>query len=344
MRKGCVAQDCRTTSFGSIDGKDRPTIMNEYHKIVVGIDFSPACRAAFQTAARFASYHGGNVTALHVISPAAAAGLKRQYGWSEPEFLENMRERLCSFIKDFESGVLYIEARVEVGQPVKCLNAMCERLAADLLVLGTRGTEHQPNQIGTTAAECVRKAPVDVLLAREDHEGIYTRVLACVDFSRHSEAAVRHARAVAEKDNAALDCLFVFQSAVACFLPHDRHLPLPEFVASNETFESWKCELDRFLAPQLSGCRRIHWQAKVMERGSVPAGICEHVQERKVDLVVLGRSRKMAVRTLAIGTAAEEIVRHSSCSVLVVNPWKISPACGTFGQSLPNSVIAEKLG
>jgi universal stress protein E len=316
--------------------------MHRYQKILVGVDFSPASRAAIKAAMRFSSYHGGNIVAFHVADASSARGTKGKRKLSAADHLEALKGPLADFIAESVVGTCCLNLLVEIGKPAECIKSACDRLGVDLLVLGNNGMEHQPRPLGTVAGELARNASVDVLLVREGQDRVFDHVLACVDFSQESMLALQDARQIAKHEGADLDCLYVYQSAVACALPYDRHLPLPTFVASTETVEGWKRELENFVHSSAPEMERPAPKAIVLEHHSVPAGICDYVQHQKVNLVVLGRSRKMALRKIAMGTAAEEIIRHADCAVLVVSPERPKARHGSMERSLPNSLISQK--
>jgi nucleotide-binding universal stress UspA family protein len=175
-------------------------------------------------------------------------------------------------------------------------------------------------QIGTTAAKSVRKAPADVLLVRETTVGPFKHVLACVDFSETSAHAVQDARKVAEQDGALLDCLFVFQSALALSMDYGGYLPASALMPSPEMLDTWRKNLDEFLHPLLREAKGLQWRAVVEERPSIRESIYDHVQATKIDLVVLGTRGKTDLRALIMGTTAEKIVTRAPCSVLAVKP------------------------
>jgi len=294
--------------------------MKKFQRILVGMDFSPASRAAVQTAARFASFDEGRVTVLHVVDPVLAGEIKTSHHYTDEQVYTDMRQRVHAFLAHAEIGPEQMDVEVDLGNPFVGMVKACHRLETDLLILGTRGSEHGPNQIGTVAAKCVRKAPADVLLVREHVAGPFKRVLACVDFSETSAHAVQDARKVAERDGADLDCLFVFQSALALSLDYGSYLPASALMPSAETLDIWKTSLNEFLHPLLREAKGINWHAEVAERPNIREAIYDHVLAHKVDLVVLGTRGKSDLRALIMGTTAERIVTHAPCSVLAVKP------------------------
>ncbi len=295
--------------------------MKTYQHVLVGIDFSPASRSAFQAATRLVHATDTPITAMHVVDPKLATSMKEAHGWSDLDLFQHIEKTLIDFAA--ESGVdpgLHIRTELDVGQPFQGLIGARHRLGADLLVLGTRGTEHGPNDIGSVAAKCMRKAPADVLLVREGMGARFNHITVCVDLSETAAKAVSSARHVAEVDGAQMDCLLVNQSALALSMDYGGFVP-PLTAIDTQSLASWEHELDSFLRPLMRTANpHLKWNAFVKERVNVREAILEHMSQTKTDLVVLGTRGKTNLRTLFIGTTAEKIVTHAPCSILTVKP------------------------
>jgi len=293
--------------------------MKTYRHILVGIDFSAACLSALRTAVRLAVQHGTSVTAVHVVDPKLAGVVKEAHNASDDEVLQHVSQSVHAFLAKSDAGTQMVQVELDVGHPFVCLVDACQRHQADLLVLGTRGTEHGPNQIGGIAAKCVRKAPANVLLVREGKNYPFRQITACVDLSETSAKAVHAARTIAKYDKAELDCLFVYQSALALSMDYGGFMPaLP--LTNSESAESWKKDLDAFVQPLLRTAEGFKWRSVVLERTNIREAILEHIRVSKTDLVVLGTRGKSDLRTLLMGTTAERIVTHAPCSILAVKP------------------------
>ncbi|HSJ03291.1 MAG: universal stress protein [Verrucomicrobium sp.] len=293
--------------------------MKTYRHIIVGIDFSPACRSALKTAVRIAAASSIPVTAVHVMDAKLAAAIKEAHNFSDEQLFGDMTERVQAFMEDSEIGTQLVKSELTVGHPFAALGAACLRHQADLLVLGSRGSEHGPNQVGTVASKCLRKAPADVLLVRVHGQAPFKQVLACVDLSETSAIAVRSARWIAEQDGSQLDCLFVYQSALALSLDYGGFVP-PLPVADVSMGDTWKKDVDDFVQPLLRTSDNLAWRSLVVERVNIREAIVEHIKETGTDLVVLGTRGKTDLRTLLLGTTAEKVVAHAPCSILAVKP------------------------
>lgn len=298
--------------------------MKTYRHIIVGIDFSHASRSALRTAVRIGSVHSTPVTVVHVMDPKLAGAIKEAHGFSDQQLYADMTDRLETFLTQSEIGTQLVKIEISVGNPFGVLTAACQKHDADLLVLGSRGSEHGPNEVGTVAAKCVRKAPADVLLVRVHLDGPFKQVLACVDLSETSAKAVRSARLIAEHDHSRLDCLFVYQSALALSLDYGGFVPPLPVTDAGEN-DTWKKDLDDFLQPLLRTSEGLEWRALVVERVNIREAIIEHIKETETDLVVLGTRGKTDLRTLFMGTTAERVVTHAPCSILAVKPDGFAP-------------------
>lgn len=292
--------------------------MKKIQHIVVGVDFSIACRAALKTALRLASFAGTPVTVVHAMDPSVAEEVKLAYNYSEVQLKESIRGRVKEFLEQVDAATALVEIEVAVEHPLLALIQACERCHADLLVLGTRGNEHGPNQVGPVAAKCVRKAPVDVLLVREDVKGPFRKVMACVDFSEHSAKALQFGAYLAERDGAELDNVFVCQSPMMLSLDYAGFLPTVP-VEENLVLQESQKRLGEFVEQMLpTGEAWGLIRNEVLEHVSIREALIGHIVDNKADLIVLGTRGKTDLRTLLVGTTAESVVKHAPCSILAV--------------------------
>lgn len=296
--------------------------MKTFHTIVAAIDFTKHCRLALKEAIHRAAGHHAEIIAVHVMDEFLMEELKRAQATDRVTVRKEWEDKMVRFVE--ETGVDGTKVRVElrVGNPFVELGEVCRVRHADLLVMGAKGSKNEPNRLGVIAAKCIRRAPVDVLVVRQDAQGPFNKVLACVDFSENSAKAVEYALHIAEQDGASLDALFVYQSAVAMSLDYGGMVaPLPADM-DNTALESWKKDLSEFLAPLVAG-RSVAVNPVVMERVNIREAILDHATEAQTDLVVLGTRGKSGLREFLIGTTAEKIVQNAPCSILAVKPDEV---------------------
>ena len=229
--------------------------------------------------------------------------------------------RLQKFVAEADLPPGSVDVEVRIGHPFIEIAEACSVHRTDLLVMGVKGTGGDGHRVGVIAAKCVRKAPVDVLLVNENSAGAFQRIVTCVDFSEHSAHAVRVAAHFAMQDNASLDCLHVYQSALALSLDYGGvATPLP-VGADVKTLQTWSQDLEEFVTPLLGdAAATVPVTCDVMERVNIREAIVDHVKERGADLVVLSTRGKTGLRELLIGTTAEKVVANAPCSILAVKP------------------------
>lgn len=293
--------------------------MKKFHCILVGLDFSPQSRNALREAARLAAFDESALIGIHVIEQELADAIGQSLKLDGPGVVAHVAKSVQHFVAESGVEVANLKCEVAVGHPFVALVKACEHHKADLLVMGSRGSQHGPGHIGTIAAKCIRKVPPDVLVMKDDIVGPHKHIVACVDLSETSAKAVQLARRIAEQDGAALDCLFVDQTALALAADYGGYLPaLP--LTPGSSAATWQKELDQFVEPLLHNSGIKARRNLVIERMSIREAIIEHIAETKATLVTLGTRGRSDLRTLIVGTTAEKIVQHAPCSILAVKP------------------------
>ena len=294
--------------------------MKKFHSILVGFDCSPSSRSALREAARLAAFDEAALIGLHVIEQNVADAIGQALKLDGPGVVAHVRKGLEHFIAESGVDASQLALEVHVGNPFAMLLHACERHKTDLLVLGSRGSQHGVNQIGTIASRCVRKAPPDLLIVKEDITGPHHQVLACVDLSENSAKAVQLARRIAEQDGAKLDCLFVEQSSLALAADYGGYLPAIPAVESEAGAASWQKEINDFIEPLLRNSSVKEHRNVVVSRMSIREAIMDQIRESHATLVVLGTRGKTDLRSLLLGTTAEKVLQHAPCSILAVKP------------------------
>jgi len=295
-------------------------VMKTFHRVVAAIDFTKHCRIALREAVHRASQDEAEVLAVHVMDEFLLEELKKAMATDTITVRHDWEQKLVKFVEDADVGTGRVRVEIRVGHPFTELVEACKVHAADLLVMGAKGSKNEPNRLGVIAAKCIRKAPVDVLVVREDAHGPFEKVVACVDFSENSAKAVQCALHLAQQDHASLDALFVYQSALAMALDYGGMISPVPTGADPDAIEVWKKDLDLFLDPLLRDRGSVVVTPVVKEQVNIREAILQHVHHVGADLVVLGTRGKTGLREMLIGTTAEKVVQHAPCSILAVKP------------------------
>jgi nucleotide-binding universal stress UspA family protein len=301
--------------------------MKNFHRVVVAIDFTKHCLIALKEAVHRAAEDHAEVFAVHVMDEFLMEELKRAQATDRVTIRKEWEQKLIHFIG--EAGLhkaSNIRVEVRIGRPFEELVEACRVRQADLLVMGAKGSRSEPNRIGVIAAKCIRQAPVDVLVVRQDAQGPFKRVLTCVDFSENSAKAVQCALHIAHQDGATVEALFVYQSALAMALDYGGMISPAVTGADPQALMNWQNDLEAFLSPLNRGEAGVQLTPVVKERVNIREAILDQVSETHADLVVLGTRGKSGLRELFIGTTAEKIVQTAPCSILAVKPDAITLA------------------
>lgn len=177
-------------------------------------------------------------------------------------------------------------------------------MAADLVVVGARG-EHtlMRSFLGSATSRFLRVRSGPVLIVRRPN-WLYEHVLAAVDFSADSDAALVWGRRLAGESR--LDVLHVLEPEV------DRRLPLAEREAANADMRNIANNLMNNLLAKLPGENAGH-----IEMGYVPTRILELAQQWRSDLIVVGRHGHAGLEAFLLGSVSKDVVQAAECGVLV---------------------------
>lgn len=293
--------------------------MNAFQTIVVGVDFSEASLAALREAVRLAEPSGGRVIAVEVVEKDVLEEQTRYHKVAAEQALDRIHSNLIRHlaVHGAHSGV---EARVIVGSPFQGLVDVVKNVDADLLVLGSRGWDHNPGTVGTVATRCVRRAPLPVLLVRRQHHGGFRRIVACTDFSPTATLALDRAVLLAKSEGATLDVVHVDYPVwlQPVHVQYDlQRIPGPDYQ------EQYRAAMRDRLATHLTDIAPDapeDWKTHVLEDVRASDAISKFVKEVQADLIVLGTAGRSGLNALLLGTTAERLIYRSECSVLAVKP------------------------
>lgn len=146
--------------------------------------------------------------------------------------------------------------------------------------------------------------------------GSFERILFPTDFSKASAIAAEYALNMARTNKARLYVLYVVEirEPLTNFYGH----PLPHQKLDKEAREPAMAALKRFAAEKFKGYRNI--ELKVLG-GRPYEEITKSVRGLKIDLVVMGASRRTRVARFLLGSNVDKVMRTANCSVMVVqNP------------------------
>lgn len=136
------------------------------HTVVVGVDGSPASKAALRWALWYAELTHSSITALMAWNNPLI------YDWQVPgleDFAHSTAKALNATIREVagDAPVVEINREVAQGHPAKALLDVASEAPADLLVVGNRGHGGFTGALlGSVSQHCVHHASCPVVVIR----------------------------------------------------------------------------------------------------------------------------------------------------------------------------------
>lgn len=299
-----------------------------FRRILAPTDFSDCADAALNHALTLADRFDAQLTLVHVIHELDAGEYGLDAEWSShrlgDEVEAEVRERLRETTAD--TGSIDIQTEIVHRLNLDVAAAIEEFVAdhgIDLVVMGTHGrTGLGRLMLGSVAHRVTRRASCPVLTVRDGSEtgGVngpvdYSEMLAPIDFSEHSRAALRLAKVVAARYEARLHLLFVAERRV---LPtfSDTGLPGvsvvemdPDIVANAEA--ALEALNENVGGPEVESTYHV-------TKGEVAQDIVDYAEEQAVDLLTMATRGLAGFSRFLLGSNTDRVVRVAPSPVLTV--------------------------
>jgi len=263
---------------------------------------------------------GDDVTVLHV-SPAFGWMVRGRGVEGCAESVEGAQGRKAERVLSAARRLLErwnarAEYRHEQGHPATEILRMAQQRRVDLIVLGARGTEERGVLVGSTTQSVKALAHADVLVVRRGRppDGDPLRAVLAVDGSAESTSAVESFARFMQADRADVRLVHALDLPPTVRDLCGPHEPLDVALLGKPVRE----QVDDALADAL-GVLRAHRIAASTEvrPGRAAAAILTAAMACRAHLAVVGSRGLSGVRGLLLGSAAQRVVRHGICSVLI---------------------------
>ncbi len=232
--------------------------------------------------------------------------------------------RVASAVK--HDGVPNVTSNVVVGVPFLEIIRQVLREGHDLVIAGAEGGSVLKNVFfGSTATHLMRKCPCPVWIMKPGQPTPYARILAAIDPKSGKPAddelnvkIMDLSTSLAMAHGAHLDVLHAWEpegnlrETVQSELPVARRQILLEN-CKNEHKEAVDALLDPYRLHEIR--HEIHLPESVPERA-----IINLVDDRGIDLILMGTVNRGRIPGFFIGSAAEAVLNSVRCSVLTVKP------------------------
>lgn len=246
---------------------------------------------------------GSPLELVHVLEPVGEAMIDPGLARIMRTHQQDEAAKLADWIRDRTTADISVS--VVKGSPAWELASRAKK--AGMVIVGSSSVD--AFSAGPTALRVARMAMSDTLIVRRQPRVPYRRIIAAVDFSEASRAAVE--KSIALFPESEITVLYSLPSRFDSVLA-DAGLFKEEMEASRgNRLEAAKDRMLEFTQPWNS-------QIRTMVSDGPPAEtIDESVRRRSADLVVVGSRGATATRMVLLGTVAEGLVVHAPCDVLI---------------------------
>lgn len=136
-------------------------------------------------------------------------------------------------------------------------------------------------------------------------------ILFATDFSPCSQAAMPYARAIAERYGSTVHLVHVVSPEPMMEIPLEQ---VPELDADKDVAQD---TIKTLLATKPFGKVPL---TSTVERGLLWDVLATLIEEKSIDLVVIGTHGRLGLKKLVLGSVAEQVFRLAPCPVLTVGP------------------------
>ena len=146
-----------------------------------------------------------------------------------------------------------------------------------------------------------------------------TRILVPVDFSAHSDRALRYATTLADRFNATVEVLHVVEDPFVsgAWSPEAVAPNIPELLA--DLVAAARGKLDELKAATIRRGVRLETTVLTTVLTGKPAdSIADYARTERFDLIVMGTHGRTGLSHALLGSVAERVVRKAPCPVLTV--------------------------
>lgn len=292
--------------------------MSSAGPVVVATDLTEFSRPALLRGQGHADAIGAPLIACHVVldvfrhHPLVPNPQENDF-----VFETNLITRAADLVTEQVSDVLKadggkVRVVVESGDPEEEIVRLAEKEGASLIAVGAKPREGAQRVLGHVAEKIVRYAHTSVLIARASKAT--GKALVATDFNDGSLPALRVAGEIAKSIGVQVTLLHVVEapstllsSALSPF--GDTWMP-PSKTALDQLSALGKRTLED-LAKQygFAGVEQVE--------GDPADVIASRAEALDVEMIIMGSRGRRGLARLVMGSVAENVIRHSHCSVLI---------------------------
>lgn len=287
--------------------------------ILCATDLSEDADLAVSAASDLARLFGSRLVFVHAVPyPAPAQVLF-------PHLIQGTMDRLMAVSRVASETVATrvqsltgrvsedIDVRVDVGAPDEVIVETAEEAHADLLVIGLAGSDSTGPGPGATAVRIARHAHCPVFIVRKGPAK--GPILAATDLSDPAQGALSMAALVSSNSSQPMVALHVVDYSPVVVVPEAFGPGIPIPVSEEEHHAILKAAGEKLI----EALSKIETKAdRLVEEGAPAERIVAVADQIEASLVVIGTSGGGGLKRMLLGSVAEDVLRTSPCSVLLV--------------------------
>ncbi len=272
--------------------------------VLAAVDLTPVGRRVADRARLVAEEHDSSLTLVHVFDPAEGVLLALEEMALFKRTATERAHELAEWVRGRTS--VHVDLVIPSGNPTAHIARIAK--GADLIVAGTSSLD--AGKVGPVTRRLARKARTGLLAVRRQPRRSYQRVLATVDLSDASQAALDLASELAPGAE-----VFAAYALVSRF-----DQMLIETGRSSSEVEKMhvhrmaraKEALEKFVSPY-PGVK------PVVVSGPPSTALSEMARRRSVDLVTAASKGSGGSSLVLLGTVAEEVMEAAHCDVAIAS-------------------------
>lgn len=293
-------------------------------RILHPTDFSDSSRAALTRAIFLANRHNAELHLLHVVELHTDDPMNPEYHFPEgeeiyAELVKVAQSEMKDLLSDDEGTTLRIREHLQRAvSAAPEIHRFAHQIEADLIVMGSHGRRGVRRLfLGSVAEEVVRTAACPVLTLRADGQDplrVPQHVVAPVDFSAESAAALAAARVMAATYGSRLDVVHVVEHPTFAhqYEPfYNRALDYSFPRAAAKITIALRELLDEVDGPEVES------HVEVLE-GSPAKSVVDYAELVKPAMIVIATHGLTGLEHFLLGSVTERVVRLAHCPVLTL--------------------------
>ena len=270
-------------------------------RIIAPVDFSPTSYQALLAASRLAKKLSAPLHVIHVIripvlgeeATDTSSVLDVQLQW-----VDLAKKKLQEWVDAPEFEGVDIVTEVSLGDPALVISREAEKINAELIVMGTKGTGMWEGVLlGSVAERLVRTSEIPVLTISElPEDWSVNKIIFASNFYGESVPAFKRIRPLLQALEAEVKLLKVVT---------------PGFFETTKVSRKMMADFQEKVGWTGNSCHQINAR-------SVEEGILEFAEQEEADLLVLATHGRSGISHFIYGSKTEEVIHETSKPVLSV--------------------------